>query len=218
MPAPSTGAARSAALDAIDRLAAERGLVLVADAPLGPLTTLRVGGPADRMLTATTTDELLAGLLLARDAGLPVGVLGKGSDLVVADGGVRGLVVRNRADRIEVDGTSVTAEGGASMAALVKRCTAAGLAGLEFGISIPGSLGGAIWANAGAHGGEIATRASRPVARSCSAPRSACGRATPTRSAPGSPRTRPSDAPRSRWPTRTRGACSATRPGTTPGG
>jgi UDP-N-acetylmuramate dehydrogenase len=155
MPAPSAGAARSAALENLDRLAAERGIALIPDAPLGPLTTLRVGGTADRMLTATTTDELIAGLTLARDVGLPAGVLGKGSDLVVADDGVRGLVIRNRADRVAVDRTTVTAEGGAPMAALVKRCTAAGLAGLEFGISIPGSLGGAVWANAGAHGGEM---------------------------------------------------------------
>jgi UDP-N-acetylmuramate dehydrogenase len=155
MPAPSAGAAGSAALATLDRLAEERRIALVPDAPLGPLTTLRVGGTADRMLTATTTEELVTGLLLARDAGVPAGVLGKGSDLVVADAGVRGLVIRNRADRIAIDGTAVRADGGASMAALVKRCTAAGLAGLEFGISIPGSLGGAVWANAGAHGGEM---------------------------------------------------------------
>jgi UDP-N-acetylmuramate dehydrogenase len=82
-------------------------------------------------------------------------VLGKGSDLVVADAGIRGLVIRNRAAMIELDGTTVRAESGAAMASLVKQCTAAGLAGIEFGISIPGSVGGAVWANAGAHGGEM---------------------------------------------------------------
>jgi UDP-N-acetylmuramate dehydrogenase len=82
-------------------------------------------------------------------------VLGNGSDLVVADAGVRGMVIRNRAREVVIEGVSVTADAGAPMALLVKRCTAEGLAGLEFGISIPGTLGGAVWANAGAHGGEM---------------------------------------------------------------
>jgi len=82
-------------------------------------------------------------------------VLGKGSDIVVADAGIRGLVIRNRADDMEIDGDLVRAASGAAMATLVKRCTAAALTGIEFGISIPGSVGGAIWANAGAHGGEM---------------------------------------------------------------
>jgi UDP-N-acetylmuramate dehydrogenase len=142
-------------LAALDGLAAERAIALEPDVPLAPLTTLRVGGSADRMTTAETADELLAGLRLARDAGVPGGVLGKGSDIVVSDRGVRGLVVRNRADAIRVDGREIRAVSGAAMAALVKRCTAAGLGGLEFGISIPGSVGGAVWANAGAHGGEM---------------------------------------------------------------
>lgn len=142
-------------LTALDRLAGQRGIGLTADAPLGPLTTLRVGGPADRLAVAETVDELIAALELARDAGVPAGVLGKGSDLVVADAGVRGLVIRNRADAIEIDGRRIGADGGAAMAALVKRCTVAGLAGIEFGISIPGTVGGAVWANAGAHGGEM---------------------------------------------------------------
>jgi len=142
-------------LQLLDRLAADRGIVLERDVSLAPLTTLRVGGPADRLATARTVDDLLAALGVARDAGLAAGVLGKGSDIVVSDRGIRGLVVRNRADDIRIDGMVVRAESGASMAALVKRCTAAGLTGLEFGISIPGSMGGAVWANAGAHGGEL---------------------------------------------------------------
>jgi UDP-N-acetylmuramate dehydrogenase len=82
-------------------------------------------------------------------------VLGNGSDVVVADDGVRGLVIRNRARVVSIEGTRLTAESGSPMAMLVKRCTTAGLTGLEFGISIPGTLGGAVWANAGAHGGEM---------------------------------------------------------------
>ncbi len=139
----------------LDRLADERGMRLVPDAPLGTMTTLRVGGTADRMLVADDTDALLAGLRLASDVGVPAGVIGKGSDIVVADAGIRGLVIRNRAHGIHIDGRTIVAGSGTAMAALVKRCAATGLAGLEFGISIPGSVGGAVWANAGAHEGEM---------------------------------------------------------------
>ena len=142
-------------LQLLDQLAAEQGIRLEGDVALGPLTTLRVGGVADRLAEVRTVDELVAALELARVAGVPAGVLGKGSDIVVADAGVRGLVIRNRTDTIVLDGPMVRAESGAAMATLVKRCTAAGLAGIEFGISIPGSVGGAVWANAGAHDGEM---------------------------------------------------------------
>ncbi len=143
-------------LDELDRIAADAGIELVAGAPLAPYTTLRLGGPADRLATPRSRGELLAALAAGREAAVPIFVLGNGSDLVIADAGVRGLVIRNRARGLEVDGTSVLADGGVAMAQLVKRCTAASLAGVEFGISIPGSLGGAVWANAGAHGGEMA--------------------------------------------------------------
>ena len=155
MPSSTEPARLADRLSLLDQLAVERGIGLERDVPLGPLTTLRVGGAADRMATAGTPGELVAALEMARAAGVPAGVLGKGSDVVVADAGVRGLVIRNRADAIEMDGRMLHAASGAAMATLVKRCTAAGLAGIEFGISIPGSVGGAVWANAGAHGGEM---------------------------------------------------------------
>jgi UDP-N-acetylmuramate dehydrogenase len=139
----------------LDELAAERGIAVERDVPLGPLTTLRVGGPAERLTVAQTTDELVAALRLGRDAGTGAGVLGKGSDIVVADAGHAGLVIRNRADGLSIDGTTIVAEAGLAMATLVKRCAAAGLAGIEFGIAIPGTVGGAVWANAGAHGREM---------------------------------------------------------------
>jgi UDP-N-acetylmuramate dehydrogenase len=140
----------------LDEIAVERGLELDADVPIGPMTTLRVGGPADRFATATTIDELVALATAATDAGVPLFLLGKGSDLVVADGGIRGLVVRVRADAVHIDGTTVEVEAGASMTGLAKTCARAGLAGFDWAISIPGSFGGAVWANAGAHGGEMA--------------------------------------------------------------
>ncbi|MGH2418447.1 MAG: FAD-binding protein, partial [Candidatus Limnocylindria bacterium] len=155
MPTPTEVHPMANGLAILDRLAAERGVRLERDVPLGPLTTLRVGGAADRMVTTGSADELLSALRLGHDAGVRAGVIGKGSDIVVADAGIRGLVIRNRVDAIAIDGTAVRAASGAAMAALVKRCTAAGLAGIEYGISIPGSVGGAVWANAGAHGGEM---------------------------------------------------------------
>jgi len=142
-------------LDRLDALAAERGMALAADAPMARLTTLRVGGPADRLVAVGRQEELVAALQLARDAGAPWFVLGNGSDVVVADAGIRGLVIRNRARGVTVDGLRLRADSGTPMAMLVRRCAADGLSGLEFGTSIPGTLGGAVWANAGAHGSEM---------------------------------------------------------------
>ena len=139
----------------LDALAAERGITLTPDAPMAPLTTLRVGGPADRLVEVQSRDELLTVLALAREAAAPWFVLGNGSDLVVADAGIRGLVIRNRARDVAVEGQRMRADAGTPMALLVRRSTAAGLAGLEFGTSIPGTLGGAVWANAGAHDREM---------------------------------------------------------------
>ena len=146
----------TAGLERLDMIAAERSMDLQADAPLAPLTTLRVGGPADRLAAPASVDDLAALIEAALDAGVPYFVLGKGSDLVVADAGIRGLVIRPRADAVAIDGTSLRAEAGASMTGLAKRCARDGLAGFDWAISIPGSFGGAIWANAGAHGGEMA--------------------------------------------------------------
>jgi UDP-N-acetylmuramate dehydrogenase len=158
MSGPRSGSAVTKALERLDRLAAERGIALDSDRPLAPFTTLRIGGPADRLVSPADREALLAALRLAVDAQVPWFVLGNGSDLVVADAGIRGLVIRNRARRLEVSDRRISADAGVPMALLVKRATAAGLAGLEFGISIPGTLGGAVWANAGAHGTEIGDR------------------------------------------------------------
>jgi UDP-N-acetylmuramate dehydrogenase len=126
------------------------------DAPLAPHTTMRVGGPADLLLTAHNAFELRAALRYARTRGTPHLVLGRGSDVVIADAGVRGLVILDRADALEIAGEGVTAEAGVQMARIATRSQEAGLTGLEFALAIPGSIGGAVWANAGAHDGEIA--------------------------------------------------------------
>ena len=154
--AAARGLPLAEALAELDRHAAAEGIPLEADAAVGPLTTLRVGGRADRLATARARSELVTCIEIARAAGVPVFVLGNGSDVVVADAGIRGLVIRNRSRNVSVDGNVVSADSGAAMAMLVRRAAGSGLAGLEFGISVPGTLGGAVWANAGAHGGEMA--------------------------------------------------------------
>jgi UDP-N-acetylmuramate dehydrogenase len=143
-------------LERLDVAAAEAGLALERDVPLAPLTTLRVGGPADRLAVADSVDDLVSLHRVAARAGVPVFLLGKGSDLVVADAGIRGLVIRVRADAVTVEGEVVRADAGVSMTGLAKRCAREGLAGFDWGISIPGSVGGAVWANAGAHDGDMA--------------------------------------------------------------
>jgi UDP-N-acetylmuramate dehydrogenase len=126
------------------------------DEPLGRFTTMRVGGPADLFAVAHNAFELRALVRFARTRGLPHLVIGRGSDLVIADAGVRGLVIQVRAEGSRIDGTRYTAEAGVPMARAATETQAAGLTGLEFGLAIPGTVGGAVWANAGAHEADVA--------------------------------------------------------------
>ena len=117
---------------------------------------MRVGGPADLFATVHNAFELRALVRFARTRGLPHFVLGRGSDLVIADAGIRGLVIQVRAEGSRIDGTAYTAEAGVQMARAATETQRAGLTGLEFGLAIPGTVGGAVWANAGAHDAEVA--------------------------------------------------------------
>ncbi len=126
------------------------------DAPLAKLTTMRVGGTADLLATAHNGFELRGLVRFARTRGLPLLVLGRGSNVVVSDRGVRGLVVHVRAEGSRVDGDRYLASSGIPMARAATETQKAGLSGLEFGLAIPGTIGGAIWANAGAHGADVA--------------------------------------------------------------
>jgi len=125
------------------------------NAPLAKLSTMRVGGPADLLATAHNTFELRGLVRFARSRGLPVTLLGRGSNTVISDRGVRGLVVHVRAEGSRVDGQAYVAEAGVPMARAATETQRAGLTGLEFGLAIPGSAGGAVWANAGAHGADV---------------------------------------------------------------
>ena len=117
---------------------------------------MRVGGPADLFATVHNAHELRALVRFARTRGLPHFVLGRGSDLVIADAGIRGLVIQVRAEGSRTDGDRYTAEAGVQMARAATETQRAGLTGLEFGLAIPGTVGGAVWANAGAHDAEVA--------------------------------------------------------------
>jgi UDP-N-acetylmuramate dehydrogenase len=129
------------------------------DVPLGPLTTYRVGGAAAYFLEARDEDDLRT----ARGTGLPVLVVGKGSNLLVADAGFPGLAValgEGFAD-IAVEGTTVRAGGGVSLPVLARRTAAAGLTGFEWAVGVPGSVGGAVRMNAGGHGSDMRECVSR---------------------------------------------------------
>jgi UDP-N-acetylmuramate dehydrogenase len=126
------------------------------DEPLARFTTMRVGGPADLFATVHNAHELRALVRFARTRSLPHFILGRGSDLVIADAGIRGLVIQVRAEGSRTDGERYTAEAGVQMARAATETQRAGLTGLEFGLAIPGTVGGAVWANAGAHDADIA--------------------------------------------------------------
>ena len=131
---------------------------IAADVPLSRFTTIGTGGPARWLGEPGDEDSLVGMLRWARDAGEPLAVIGLGSNLLPADEGFPGLVLRLAGGlaRIEVTPTGAVLGGGASLAAAVRRVGDAGLAGFEFACAIPGTMGGAVRMNAGAYGSEIA--------------------------------------------------------------
>jgi UDP-N-acetylmuramate dehydrogenase len=150
-----TAARPDPAADAAE-LARRTGVAVRRDEPLAPHTTMRVGGPADLLAVAGTVAELAALVTAARSLGIPFAILGRGSNLVVADRGIRGLTILCRAEGHRFDGERLIAEAGLPLARAATLAQRAGLSGLEFGLAIPGTVGGAVWANAGAHGSDVA--------------------------------------------------------------
>lgn len=125
--------------------------------PLSRYTYTKTGGPADYLAFPTTRQELKDLLIRARKQKMPVTTLGNSSNLIIKDGGIRGLVIMlPKFNKIEVKQQQITAEAGAAIIAVTKAASKASLTGLEFAAGIPGSVGGAIFMNAGAYGGEIA--------------------------------------------------------------
>ena len=143
------------------RLVSEVPAGLHRDYPLARLTTIRTGGPAEFFARPGTVAELHALLIWAAGQQLQVGVVGSGSNLLVSDAGVRGLVLKLDKDlsRIELDqnaGDRILCGGGARLPAVSAVAARAGLSGIEFGVSIPGTVGGAVRMNANAYGGTLA--------------------------------------------------------------
>jgi UDP-N-acetylmuramate dehydrogenase len=140
------------------RLAEIPDLALSVCTPLSRYTRFGIGGAADLYAETGSVDAFLAALAAARESGIDVVVIGDGTNLVVSDDGFHGLVLRFRADRIASAGNCVTVDAGASLAALVDFTIERGLQGLETLAGIPGSVGAAVYGNAGAYGHSISER------------------------------------------------------------
>ncbi len=127
------------------------------DVPLAPFTTLRIGGPAELLAIPEDRNDVELAVRGAEEAGIPWHVLGNGSNLLVRDRGVRGLVIRVRRtlDFLQITDSHVEVGAGASFPSVARKTAAAGLRGLEFGAGIPGTIGGAVAMNAGWHEFEI---------------------------------------------------------------
>lgn len=142
------------------------GVTIERNRPLAPLTSIKVGGPAQYFATVTDTHQLLKLVRWARTVVLPYLVLGGGSNVLVSDAGVQGLVIHNRCRAVRIDAPPccdfprderpyLFAESGAAMAGAARTSINQGLTGLEWAVSVPGTIGGAVINNAGAHGGEV---------------------------------------------------------------
>ena len=130
---------------------------LLQNEPLAKYTAARLGGPAEWLYIAKQSNEELTEIVSAAWAGnMPVRVLGGGSNVLVSDKGVSGLVIINHVLTLTFEGQIVTVSAGHGLTALARKCASHGLAGLEWAASVPGTVGGAVVNNAGAHGGDMA--------------------------------------------------------------
>lgn len=124
--------------------------------PMKLHTSFKIGGEADIFVTVSSTEELKGVILEAKRLGIPYFILGKGSNLLVSDKGIEGIVIFiGSMDKISVNGNIIEAQAGASLAAVCNAALENGLEGLEFAYGIPGTVGGALFMNAGAYGGEM---------------------------------------------------------------
>jgi UDP-N-acetylmuramate dehydrogenase len=142
----------------VERAAALLGERARRDVALGPFTTYKVGGPAALLVQAGSTDDLAAVAAAAGETGLDVLVVGKGSNLLVAEAGFGGIaVVLNDAfATVHIDGTRARAGGAAALPVVARQTVRAGLTGFEWAVGVPGSIGGAVRMNAGGHGSDMA--------------------------------------------------------------
>jgi UDP-N-acetylmuramate dehydrogenase len=140
------------------RLAAIPNLTVSNQIPLSRYTRFGIGGPADLYAETGSAEAFIAALGVARSSGIPTMVIGGGTNLIVSDSGYRGIVLRYRGDRLLAANGRISADGGASLQDLVDFAIGRGLAGLETLSGIPGSVGAAIYGNAGAYGHSISER------------------------------------------------------------
>ena len=143
------------------RLAEIPNLTVFTDAPLARYTRFGIGGPADLYAETGSVEAFLAALAAARASGIETMVIGGGTNLIVSDAGFRGIVLRYRGDGLAAANGRIQAEAGAELQRLVDFAIERGLAGLETLAGIPGSVGAAIYGNAGAYGHSIAERVLR---------------------------------------------------------
>ncbi|MEO2074956.1 MAG: UDP-N-acetylmuramate dehydrogenase [Bacillus sp. (in: firmicutes)] len=120
-------------------------------------TTMKIGGPADLFIEPSSIENLKKAMTVINKHGVNWRAIGRGSNLLVSDKGIEGIVIKLGAgmDRLEIDGTTITVGGGHSLVSLATLISKKGLTGLEFASGIPGSVGGAVYMNAGAHGSDI---------------------------------------------------------------
>ncbi|MCE9646712.1 MAG: UDP-N-acetylmuramate dehydrogenase [Chloroflexi bacterium] len=125
---------------------------------LAPYTSARIGGPADVLVMVKSATQLRDVITVLREGRIPYHVLGGGSNVLVSDRGVRGVVVLNRAKEVRFEGgdqPTVWCEAGVVFSNLANRCASKGYAGLEWAATVPGTIGGAVYGNAGAFGGDM---------------------------------------------------------------
>ena len=132
---------------------------ILADHPIGPMTTYRAGGRAARFVRPVDRSELEAVAAGVASSGIPVLVVGRGSNLLVADAGFGGLALQlgQAFEKVRAEGTTVVAGAGVSLPVLARRTVAESLTGFEWAVGVPGSLGGAVRMNAGGHGSDMAS-------------------------------------------------------------
>ncbi len=136
----------------------DRRIEFRTDSPLALYTSFRIGGPADVVILPRSADEAAEALNAVRECGLPLLVLGNGTNVLAADEGYRGaVVVLTGLHGIRADGTMIHAEAGVPLTVLAREAAKEALTGLEFAYGIPGTVGGGVFMNAGAYGGELAS-------------------------------------------------------------
>lgn len=130
---------------------------ITVDSPMSEHIYFRVGGPADILVTPVNEEQVVNTLKLCREYNVPYFILGNGSNILVKDGGISGVVIKfNKLNKITTEGNCVTAQSGALLKDVSKAALENNLRGFEFACGIPGSIGGAVFMNAGAYDGEMA--------------------------------------------------------------